>query len=143
MEALRPFSIPPGEYVMPYSAGDPEVMRGEEFKEKVRKGPVAFMTVLPSDYMSGMGAQMVQWFIYCVVVSIFAAYIAGRALEPGADYLEAYRFAGATAFIGYTLGGWQRSIWYNQKLGTTVKNTVDGLIYGLLTGGVFGWLWPS
>jgi hypothetical protein len=24
----------------------------------------------------------------------------------------------------------------------TVKNVVDGLVYGLLTGGVFGWLWP-
>ena len=28
------------------------------------------------------------------------------------------------------------------ELCTTIKNTFDGLVYGLLTGGVFGWLWP-
>ena len=25
---------------------------------------------------------------------------------------------------------------------TTIKGTVDGLIYALLTAGTFGWLWP-
>jgi len=24
----------------------------------------------------------------------------------------------------------------------TIKEVVDGLIYGLLTAGTFGWLWP-
>ena len=38
---------------------------------------------------------------------------------------------------------WQDSIWYKKKWSTTVKNTIDGLIYGLLTGGTFGWLWPN
>jgi len=23
-----------------------------------------------------------------------------------------------------------------------IKETIDGLVYGLLTAGVFGWLWP-
>ena len=83
-----------------------------------------------------------MWFVYLLVVSYFAAYIASRALAPGAYYLEVFRFAGATAFIGYAVALWQMSIWYHRSWGTTIRNTIDGLIYGLLTAGVFGWLWP-
>jgi hypothetical protein len=37
---------------------------------------------------------------------------------------------------------WQMSIWYRRTWSTTIKATVDGLIYALLTAGTFGWLWP-
>jgi hypothetical protein len=49
---------------------------------------------------------------------------------------------GATAFIGHAAALWQMSIWYHRAWTTTIKSTVDGLIYALLTAGVFGWLWP-
>ncbi len=61
---------------------------------------------------------------------------------PGAHYLAVFRFAGATAFFGYSLALWQSSIWYRKSWGTTIRLTIDGLIFGLLTGGFFGWLWP-
>jgi hypothetical protein len=76
-------------------------------------------------------------------VGIFAAYIAGRALPPGVTYLEVFRFVGCTAFVGYSLALWQMSIWYHRSLGTTIRSTIDGLIYALLTAGVFGWRWPQ
>ncbi len=98
MEALRPFRIPPGDYLVP-CAGSPKAMNDPAFIEKMTKGPVAFMTVMSSGRPK-MGGQMLQWFVYCVVVSIFAAYIAGRALPVGAHYLSVFRFAGCTAFIG-------------------------------------------
>ena len=78
-----------------------------------------------------------------MVVGIFAAYIAGRALGPGAEYTSVFRFAGCTAFVGYSLAHIPRSIWYSQPWSTTFKNVFDGLIYGLLTAGAFGWLWPD
>ncbi len=141
MDALRPLNIPPGDYMVP-RADDPKEMRTPEFMAKLERGPVVVMTVLPTGKFT-MGKNLFQWFIYSVVVSLFAAYIASRALAPGAEYQEAFRFAGATAFIGYALALWQMSIWYKRSWGTTIRATVDGLIYGLLTGGVFGWLWPS
>ena len=140
MDALRKFDIPPGEYVVPY-AGSPAEMKSPEFIEKTDKGPVAFFTVLKSGTQS-MGASLVQWFLYSIVVSIFAAYIASRALEPAAHYLSVFRFVGCTAFIGYAVALWQNSIWYKRKWSTTFKNTFDGLVYALVTAGTFGWLWP-
>jgi hypothetical protein len=99
------------------------------------------MTVMPSGSMA-MGKQLTMWFGYAVVVGIFAAYVAGRALPPGTPYLAVFRFAGVTAFLGYAVALWQMSIWYHRAWITTVKATVDGLIYALLTAGTFGWLWP-
>lgn len=140
MDALRPFNIPPGEYVIP-NAGGPAGMKTPEFQEKVTKGPVAFMTVLPSG-MPTMGASLVQWFVYSIIVGVFAAYMSGRALGPGADYLAVFRFAATAAFLGYTLALWQNSIWYKRAWSTTLKSTFDGLVYAFVTAGAFGWLWP-
>jgi len=75
-------------------------------------------------------------------VSTFAAYIAGRALRPGATPGEVLRFAGAAGFLAYGVGLWQMSIWYRRPWSVTLKNTIDGVVYGALTAGVFGWLWP-
>jgi len=140
MAALRGFSIPPGDYAIP-CAGSPEAMRAPEFKAKLARGPVAFMTIAPGRSMS-MAKPMALWFIYSIVVSIFAAYITGRALGPGVVYLQVFRFAGCTAFLGYSMALAQQSIWYQRNWATTILSMIDGLIYGLLTAGTFGWLWP-
>jgi hypothetical protein len=140
MDALRPFSIPPGEYHMPY-AGTMKEMGTPEFTEKMNKGPMAFMTVLESGPPK-MGVQLVSWFVYSIVIGIFAAYVTSRALDPGADYRSVFRIAGATAFIGYSAALWQNSIWYKRAWSSTLKSTFDGLVYALFTAGIFGWLWP-
>lgn len=140
MDALRPLAIPPGDYMIPRPSSTQE-MRAPEFLEKMKKGPVVVMTVLPNGPM-GMGKNLTQWFLYSVVVGVFGAYVAGRALPPGAAYLSVFRFVGVTAFLAYSAALWQMSIWYRRAWITTIKATVDGLIYGLLTAGTFGWLWP-
>ena len=89
-----------------------------------------------------MGATFAQWFLYLLVIGVFAGYIAGRALPPGAHYLQVFRFAGATAFAAHVIGLWPMSIWYRRSWMLTLKATFDGLIYALLTAGTFGWLWP-
>lgn len=141
MEALRRFNIPPGDYLVP-CAGRPESMKDPAFQEKIRKGPVLMMTVMRG-FGEGMGKTFVLWFLYCAVIGVCAAYISGRALPAGAPYRAVFRFAGATAFYGYALALWQNSIWYKKSWMTTLKSTFDGLVYGLLTGGIFGWLWPK
>jgi hypothetical protein len=138
--ALRPLNIPPGDYALP-SAGSPAGMKDAGFLDKMKKGPVMFLTVLPSGAPS-MGSSLVQWFLYSVVVSFFAAYVGGRALGPAANYLSVFRFVGSAAFFCYAMGLPQNSIWYRRNWGTTIKSMIDGLIYALLAAGTFGWLWP-
>jgi hypothetical protein len=141
MDSLRPLAIPPGDYMVPRCANQKD-MKSPEFQEKLKKGPVMVVTVFPSNAFS-MGRNLGLWFVYCIVVSVFAAYIAGRALPHGTHYPQVFRFAGAIAFIGYSLALWQLSIWYRRAWSTTIKSTFDGLIYAGLTAGTFGWLWPK
>jgi hypothetical protein len=140
MDELRKFNIPPGDYVMPL-ADSPKDMKSDEYKAKLEKGPVAFFNVIPNGQPS-MGKSLVQWFIYSLVVGIFAAYISSRALEVGAHYLTVFRFAGTTAFLGYAMALSQNSIWYHKSWSATLKSMFDGLLYALVTAGTFGWLWP-
>jgi hypothetical protein len=139
--ALRPLAIPPGDYMVPRPASREE-LRDPKFLEKINQGPNLILTVVPNGPWS-MGRNLSLWFLYTLVVSLFAAYIASRALPRGAEYLQVFRFVGATAFLGYAAALWQMSIWYRRAWSTTVKATVDGLIYALLTAGTFGWLWPT
>lgn len=141
MNALRKIGIPPGDYMVP-CAGSPKGMKDPGFIDKMKKGPVVLMTVLESG-PPAMGKNLVLWFIYCAAVGVFAAYIAGRALAPGARYLEVFRFAGCVAFVGYAVALWQNSIWYKRAWTTTLKSSMDSLVYALLTAGTFGWLWPD
>lgn len=141
MDALRPFNIPPGDYMLPLCGGTKE-MSSPEFTEKLKKGPVVAMTVFPNGPFS-MTGSLILWFLFAIAVSILAAYISSRALPGVTQYLEVFRFAGTTAFIGYSFALLHDSIWYKRSWATTFKFMFDGLIYGLLTGGTFGWLWPA
>jgi hypothetical protein len=140
MEALRRFKIPPGDYAVP-CAGTPDRMRSPDFQEKMKRGPVAMMTMIESG-PPRMGKQLIGWFVYSMIVGLFAGYIATRALPTGAHYLEVFRFTGTVAFTGYSLALWQNTIWYKRSISATIKSTFDGLIYALVTAGIFGWLWP-
>jgi hypothetical protein len=140
LDALRSFAIPPGDYMAPQAASMQE-MRSPEFSEKFKKGPVIVMTVMRSASTS-MTKSLISWFIYILVVGIFAAYVAGRALPAGADFRQVFRFTGTTAFIGFSIALWQVPIWYGRSTITTLKATIDGLVYALVSAAVFGWLWP-
>lgn len=140
MDALRPFAIAPGDYGMPKPESMQD-MKSPAYQQKRTRGPVIIMTVLPSGPAT-MGKSLALWFVFCVVVSFFAAYVAGSALPPGTHYPKVFQLVGTTAFIGYALAIWPFSIWYGRKWSTTVRSTIDGFVYALFTAGTFGWLWP-
>ena len=139
--ALRKLSLAPGDYLFP-KPDSPKSMKDPAFLGKWKTGPVGRLTIMKTGDAPSMGRPLVLWFLYCVIVAIFSAYIAGRALQPGSPYLQAFRFAGATSFVAFALGTWPETIWMGRPASTTIKMNIDGLIYALLTGGIFGWLWP-
>lgn len=140
LEALRRLNLSPGDYAVPHP-GSPDQMKDAAFVAKAKRGPLVFMTVAPGAVPS-MSTNLVQWFACIVIVTVFAAYIASRAASPGADYLTVFRFIGTPAFMGYSLASLHESIWYMRSWVRTFKSMFDGLVYALLTAGVFGWLWP-
>jgi hypothetical protein len=138
MDALRPFNLSPGDYAAPLPESVAH-MSSAEFKAKQARGPSFLLTVLVDN---SIGRNLVKWFLYSLVVGVFAAYTASLALPEGAPYMTVFRVTSTVALAGYALALWQSWIWYSRGLGYTLRTTVDGLVYALLTGGAFGWLWP-
>jgi hypothetical protein len=139
--ALREKGVAPGYYFFPHApsmkaCGSPEML------EKYNRGPVGSITIMPSG-PPAMGKSLVQWFGYSLAIGVLVAYAARIALGPGAGFVPVFRVTGTAAMLGYALSSIPDSIWKGQSWGITAKFVVDGIVYGLVTGATFGWLWPE
>lgn len=141
LEAMRAQGVGPGEYMFPMCESMKD-WNSDEMKAKREKGPQGLLTVVPPDGFN-MGKSLVFWFIQSLIISFFVAYLAWNALGATGDYLTVFQITGAAAFLGYGVGHMHDSIWKAQSWVVTGKFVFDGLIYSLLTGGTFGWLWPT
>ena len=139
LAALRAAGLKRGLYVFPFCM--PKEMKSPAMIEKYNQGPVGMLTVFPSG-PPAMPKFLTMWFVYCLIIGFFVAYLTGHTVAPGARYLAVFRVAGTAAFLGYGLGNLSNGIWKGQPWNVTIKEVIDGLVYGLLTAGTFGWLWP-
>ena len=140
LEAMRALGVVPGTYQFPHCPSHKE-MKTPEHMEKLKQGPIGLMTVIPNG-LPNMGKYLGSWFLYCAVISFSLAYVAGRTLGPGTSYLAVFRVVGTVGFLSYGIAHAHASIWEGRAWSTTLKFFFDGLVYGSLTAGVFGWLWP-
>ncbi len=139
LDALRENGVAPGNYFFPFATG--KQFGDEAVIERFKKGPVGILNVLPAG-PPAMGKNLLQWFVFSLLVSAAVAYVTGRTIAPGADYLAAFRVSGTVAFLAYAGALPLSSIWFGRKWSATAKHMLDGFVYGLLTAGMFGWLWP-
>jgi hypothetical protein len=139
LAALRPVGLKPGLYIFPFCTH--KDMKSPAVQEKYKQGPVGMITVFPSAPPT-MPKFLGMWFVYCLLIGFFVAYLTGRTVTPGAPYLAVFRVAGTAAFLAYGLGPLVNGIWKGQPWSMTLKEAFDGLIYSLLTAGTFGWRWP-
>lgn len=132
--------LAPGHYSVPYVPN----FKGREdasWHAKYLEGPVVMLNVFPLNPVSSI-KPLAQWLTYCLVVSCFVAYVAGTALAAGAPFMKVLQLSSTVAFLAYSGSAALGSIWYGHTWIRTAKDLFDGLLYGLLTGVIFGWLWP-
>lgn len=140
LEAMRKAGVGAGQYRFPW-CDDMRDMKSPEYQRKLSAGPAGILVVRPPGKFA-MGAMLVQMVLYHLVVTGFVAYLASRTLERGADYLAVFRVTGTAAIMAYAFGQIPQTIWYRYKWSFTFRTIGDGVLWGLLTAGVFGWLWP-
>ena len=138
--SLRKGNPAPGMYIIPYC--QPEDMKKPEFQEKYKVGPVGFLILRPNG-MFNMGATMGQWFLFCLLTSLFCAYVAASTLASGTAALQVLRVVGTVGFMAYGFGVFPMGIWWGQPWVSVFKTLIDGLIYGMVTAAVFASLWPK
>jgi len=137
--AIRAAGVSPGYYMFPFC--DHKQMKSPEMQEKFKQGPVAMMVVRPNG-MPHMGKHLGMWFAYCLLISVFVAYLTGHTVAPGSPYLAIFRVAGTAAFLAYGIGPLSNAIWKGHPSGMVIKEAIDGLIYALVTASTFSSLWP-
>ncbi len=140
-EALAKANIPPGMYMTPH-CDDHSKMKEPAMLDKFNKGPVAVLSVFPKG-MPNMGKHLGQWFVFCLFVSFVAGYVARITLHPGDAGMVICRITGTVAFAAYACGHIMDSIWKGQPWGNTGRAILDGIIYAVLTGVTFQFLWPA
>jgi len=130
--------LSPGFYNVPH-VKDMQDLKKPEVEQKFTDGPLAFVTILPNG-MPPMARNMVLMFVYFIFTGILCAYFVSRTTGPDATYLEVFRIAGTVTWIANGVGAIPDSVWFGRPWSHTAKTLMDALIYGLLAGGVFGWL---
>ena len=128
----------PGTYMFPHCA-DQANFKYPEVQQKFIDGPVGYVTIVPSG-LQQMGGKMLLSFVFYLIVGLFVAHIVAPATGPESNYMVVFHFAALSSFMAYGLAFFQDSVWFGRPWSTTFKYWLDALIYGLLTGGVFGWL---
>src|SRR5215471_15278138 len=76
LEALRATGLTPGPvYHFPHCTH--KDMKSPDTVERFKRGPVGWITIMPSG-APAMGKFLGQWFVYCVLIGVFVAYLTGR-----------------------------------------------------------------
>ncbi len=140
MDTLRGQGIPRGQYAFPRCSSNEE-MRDPAFLEKYNRGPKGFL-IVAADGPMNMGKTMGTSSAYNLVVTVLVAYVASIALPASADGMQVFRLVSTVAFLAHGSAlGWA-PIWFGRTWGSTLRELMDALLYGLATGGIFLALWP-
>lgn len=140
-EVLRKAALAPALYVIPHCM-DAKSMKDPEVVKKYEAGPVGIITILRNG-PPAMGKYLVQWFALAFLISFTAAYVARHTLSAGASGLDVMRVTGTIAFAAYGYGHFQDSIWRGIPWSNTVRGLIDALVYAVVTGLAFWFLWPG
>jgi hypothetical protein len=57
--------------------------------------------------------------------------------------MSVFRFVSTAGFLAFGWAVIPMSIWYGHPWPVTAKYLLDALIYGVMVGGSFAWLWPG
>lgn len=137
-DALRRLGIRPGNYGFPH-CGSRAQSKDPEFEKRWKEGPVGHISVWGQ---MNMGRNMVLTFLVYLVVSFFIAYLTAEALARGAPFAKVFQIAGTAGVLAYCFAFIPNGIWFGHYPRAIAMNVIDGVVYGLITGAIFAWLWP-
>lgn len=138
-DALK--GVPHGQYSLPHAASN-KAKQDPEWLARVKEGPTAMVTVWDGD-PTKMGKQLVQWFIYILVISVLLGFVSSKILHQGESFGMVFHSVLITGTMTYAGAHAMGAIWFAHSWGRTLKDIIDGVIYALVTAAIFGWLWPG
>jgi hypothetical protein len=138
--AINKGGLVAGQYILPYAMGG--AMKDPAVVQKMTEGPTGFL-LLRKPSGPAMGPALGQWFVLTLVLSYLVAYVAALTIAPGTDHMAVFRVVSAIAFLAYAGSQSQEAIWRAVPWSAVSKTILDGLVFGLVTGGLFALMWPA
>ena len=139
MSFLQKSGIRPGLYIFPM-ARSKEQMADDTKQQRLNSGPWGTVNIWSAQI--NMGRNLLQTFTFYLIASVFIGYLATLALDPGAGFSKAFQVTGTAGILAYAFGTVPNAIWFGSHLRPALMDIIDGVCFGLITGVVFGALWP-
>jgi hypothetical protein len=137
--ALRKGMTQAGMYNVPFCL--PSKMNDPDMLRKMEEGPLAMVAMKPGGKFN-LGVPLLQWFLFCLLVSVLASLVA-MVLPAGAPPMHVFHTLALAGLLGHAMGPIPNGIWWAHSWGSVFKYIADGVIYALIIGGTFVWLWPK
>jgi hypothetical protein len=139
-KTLAAMDAEPGMYMFP-SCDDPSRMKDPEYKKQWLAGPHGSILLCPA--APNFGRNLLLVFVFYLVLSFFVAYLASFTVTADAGFGHVMRVTGTAAVLGYVFAAIPNAIFFGKPLRATVLDAIDGIVYGVLTGMIFAWMWPE
>lgn len=77
-----------------------------------------------------------------LIVNVFIAYVLTLAFEGGEpkEYISVFRVVGTIGVMAHCFGSISNELWFHKPARAMAADFFDGVVYALLTAGLFGWL---
>lgn len=157
INTITRLNIPPGNYVFPDFCKHDNLPRDERHKALKALYDTHPQGVLRVWKPSNMGACMLLTFLFYLVTSAVIAYIGWAALPHGSHgasagvipggngdmFWKVFQVLGTAGVLAYCFSSFPSDIWFQKKRRAMAMDWLDGVVFGLITGAIFAWLWPG
>lgn len=152
IDAVKRMGIPPGNY------GFPEFRRCEGLSREQKKAKWEEMQKRPMGLLRvwgplNMGKSMLLTLLVFLVVSVLVGYLGWSVFPHGGTgageagarpaFGKVMQVLGTAGVLAYCFAGLPNDIWFQKSRRELLTGLIDGVAFGLITGAVFGWLWPK
>lgn len=137
--AVRSLGLPPGRYMFP-NCKDSKGMKDPELQRKMEEGPMGMLNIWP---VPNMGKNMALTFLTFLAATKLIAYLARETIPNGAEFARVFQVVGTAGVLTWCFSFIANMIWFNGGARAIVMCIIDGLVYGLVTGAIFAFLWPA
>jgi hypothetical protein len=139
IEAVRGMGLKPGNYAFPFQRKG-EAAKAPEYVQLLKDGPLGTISVWPG---FAMGKSLALTLVWNLVTTFFIAYLASITLQRGDGFVRVFQVVGTAGVLAHSFAQMPNLIWYHASRSHKVASVVDGVLFGLATGAVFGGLWPG
>ena len=129
-----------GQWRIPFCARM-EDMKRPEFLGLFETGPVGVL-LLERPAKFAMGGRLLKTFVFFLFVAFYVAYVLRQGIEAGDSFMRVFQMGATVSFAAHLFGLVPEAIWFSMSWRRVVTTGIDALLYSLVTGAVFAWLWP-